>query len=995
MEHLIYPISTFKRGLYTRGDETETPPDAVRELLNMLWLHNRWTRKGGSAIYNATYMHATEEVRGGFAFNDGTINVILAVCNTNLFKTTGDGSMGSALTEPDTTAVSFANGDLDVYAVQYMNRLHLVNGDTSDYALVFNGTNVIDYALSDNWAQAGAWQAIDATNGTTTIDDATLTEADNYWNGQPIYIWDATTGNIFKNYITDFVAADDKLTFGTCDFTITTSDKYTMGTMCNYNDTTRMPRGLKFFTEHKDRLLGAKGSTVYFSNEYDPDGWTPENGFNYRYIGRDDGEDITALASMDDYLVVFKPHNIYVIRCIGDKNYWPITRITGFDTNKGAVWHKTVKRGFGGIVYMSWDGVYVLDRGLNVKCVSNNIEPTIKALTQSTSSLLGESVEKIDTTKVNFDDGTPVNIDTATESGTFRIDTVVPSTWVQTSKVDFDAGTDTNIDTTTVSGTFRISKTVEAIGTSYTTGCDDFCWLDLPYAQSFKVPINCTATKIELYIRKAGTPPTNLTVYLKADNNNSPGGTLATATILASDVGYALAWKTANITDTNLTANARYWIYLPVVGTKVNTYDWGLDSSSPTYTNGNLWENGTHWTGIDALFKVYEQHYNSSSNLVSQIKDLTAAPKVWGTFVFTQTLNGQSATWYVRSSSDSGMAGATAWTVIASGSIPTITKQRYFQWKCVFGTDGVTTPYVSDATLTYPGTVSTLISRIHDVSAVPVQWKKFDATEALNSCAVEWQVRSDDDSGMASPTAWTTVENGGIPVLTLLRYVQWKVLLYSANVSLTPVIEDVIIRAVLGTGIESPCAFIWNKSYWLSVRGTSSSVNNCIYVLDEEARILEGMERWSKLTGVYINEFLSYNDQLMGTSVGGTGKGGFLYHLDVGTTDLGSDFTARIITGDMDFSNQNIIYALRNKRYYRIFSKYKSQGVSSMYYRTNQGAWSSAISLPVHNDTAVEEDYFSGLARGKRVALKWEQTIVDTELELHGFGIDTRIERLL
>jgi hypothetical protein len=863
---ILYPWRDFSGGMFSRSDESERPVNSLSpDSQNIVWKEDCWKRKGGRSLYNATYINATQEVRGIDSFNDGTINAILATCNSAFYKTTGDGLMGNALTEPDGTAVAIASGDNDIEGVQIRNRVYAFNGDTADEPWAFDGTNIINYSR-------------DATNGTadgagttSTIVDADFggSPGNDDYNGQYIEITDATDGTKYRGYVTDFVAAAPRtFTFSPLRDTATASgDTFTVGVAGQEE------RNGKYPITFKNRIFVAVGTLGYWTEAYYPDVWSciATGVPNVEKIGWQDGENITAMASLDDYWIVFKPHNIYAIRVIGDWP-WVITKVTGTNSNKGCVWHRTLHRGMGGLIYMSWDGIYVLDRGLNVHCVSRNIEPTIQALVQSISN--------------------PGGINVVT-----KIDTL---------KADFDAGTKTNIDTATVSGTFRVALTTEAVDQSQTSHPFGTLSYQQACAQSFKPSIDCICTKIEIEIVRKGSPG-NFTVYLKADNNNSPGDTLASATILETDVGiytetyWTNAFEVANIDDTVLIANTRYWIYFPQIGDESNFYWWGYNNAGG-YANGNLWGSVYgHYTSYDTSFKVYEQHYQSSSNLISQI---------------------------------------------------------------------------------------------HDLGATPTAWAKFEATETLNGCTIAWTVRSDDASDMSSPTAWTAVENGGIPSITLQRYVQYKATNMPTNVA-TPVVNDVTIRAYTGTATNSPCAIIWDKGYLLCVRDIGSSVNNVAYRLDEDAWMREGRELWSpKLTGIYANKFFIFNDQLMSCSVGGTGLGGFLYYEDSGTKDLGTDFTATLVTKKHDFSDLDPTFRDRDKIYRKSYCKYKSQVAASLYYKLDAGSWSSAITLSAQANGGIEEDWLACGSRGKCLTLKVEQTVADNSFEWHSCDLKMSVLRI-
>ena len=76
------------------------------------------------------------------------------------------------------------------------------------------------------------WDPDQPTSGTasagsvSTLTDTARTEANDYWNGLPIEVTDATDDHAEQSYITDFVAATDTLSFGTLSFTVAAGDTY-------------------------------------------------------------------------------------------------------------------------------------------------------------------------------------------------------------------------------------------------------------------------------------------------------------------------------------------------------------------------------------------------------------------------------------------------------------------------------------------------------------------------------------------------------------------------------------------------------------------------------------------------------------------------------------------------------------------------------------------------------------------------------------------------
>jgi len=472
-------------------------------------------------------------------------------------------------------------------------------------------------------------------------------------------------------------------------------------------------------------------------------------------------------------------------------------------------------------------------------------------------------------------------------------------TKTDTTKADFDAGTDTNIDTATTSGSFQVAKTTEAVEQQHTTQDSGTATYPYVHAQSFTTSKACIATKIQLYLKKTGSPG-DVYVSLYTDSNNKPGSVMVTGTIAAADVVTTYAWEEADITDTELANATKYWIQFVSDDSSVNYYTWGHDTNEG-YANGTGYNNYEGVKAYDFNFKVYEQHYESSSNLISQI---------------------------------------------------------------------------------------------HDLGAVPTAWRPFIATETLNGCTVAWTVRSDDDSGMASPTAFTSVENGGTPSITLQRYVQWKCTFTPTNVA-TPVIDVVTIQAYTGSSTVAPCGKVHDKAYWLSVIDTpeEDTTNSCVYWLDEEAWLYEQKERWSKLDGIYANYFAIFNDQLISGSVGGTGLGGFLYYEDTGNKDLTAEFTDTMIGKKDDFQLADPEYSDRDKVYLKMYAKYKANVARSLYYRVDAGSWSSALSLSARADTGVEKEYFSGLQTGRYLTWKTVGTSADNEFEWHGVDVEALVKK--
>lgn len=138
-------------------------------------------------------------------------------------------------------------------------------------------------------------------------------------------------------------------------------------------------------------------------------------------------------------------------------------------------------------------------------------------------------------------------------------------------------------------------------------------------AQSFQVNASAPLNKVQLYLRKTGTP-SNMTVRIVNDLAGAPGATvLATGTLSASSVSTSYGWVDV-IFDLNpvLSTGVTYWVVLSPSGTSVlNNYTIGTNTA---YANGHsdtgqypgLWISNTS----DLYFQIYTGGVTSVINNV-------------------------------------------------------------------------------------------------------------------------------------------------------------------------------------------------------------------------------------------------------------------------------------------------------------------------------------------------------------------------------------------
>jgi hypothetical protein len=169
-----------------------------------------------------------------------------------------------------------------------------------------------------------------------------------------------------------------------------------------------------------------------------------------------------------------------------------------------------------------------------------------------------------------------------------------------------------SISTNAGSGTFTVYLTVitasETLDQQQATFTTNFALYTTRWGgQAFK-PTLGTLTRVELYMKKAGTPPADITLSIRSSIS---GSDLVSVSKTASAISTTNSWVEFDFTDLTVTPGNTYYLVLKTTsGTSTNCYYWGYGTGSP-YTNGNLWYSatgGSSWTEYatyDFCFKTY------------------------------------------------------------------------------------------------------------------------------------------------------------------------------------------------------------------------------------------------------------------------------------------------------------------------------------------------------------------------------------------------------
>ena len=142
-----------------------------------------------------------------------------------------------------------------------------------------------------------------------------------------------------------------------------------------------LPNG-KYLKFHGNRLwiagTAANPSRLYFSNLRDPRDWPAANVVDFE---PEDGEPITGIGAVGDYLLVFKPSKTWIVYGLDDGANRQISE------SIGCVAHRTIAEVPSGALFLSRDQGVVSTDGQTVRNASDKVLPTFAAIVPANRSL--------------------------------------------------------------------------------------------------------------------------------------------------------------------------------------------------------------------------------------------------------------------------------------------------------------------------------------------------------------------------------------------------------------------------------------------------------------------------------------------------------------------------------------------------------------------------------------------------------------------------------
>lgn len=289
--------------------------------------------------------------------------------------------------------------------------------------------------------------------------------------------------------------------------------------------------------------------------------------------------------------------------------------------------------------------------------------------------------------------------------------------------------------------------------------------------------------------------------------------------------------------------------------------------------------------------QVFQTAYNTTGKFTSKTLDLGIIPTSLGTLSATETLNGQTASYFTQSSVD-GVTWA-AETAVSNGGAIASTPQRYLRWGVNLTSDGTFSPTI-DATYL----PAVYISAIHDTGGSILAWGPLESNRSLAGQTISYYYRGATTSIGVSSASWNVIVPGGVlGFSTSFRYIQFKIEISGGDSTHLPIVSSVTINWTVGTVGQPPvlqnvASAVWRNRYYLSASGPGASANNVVLVRGKKTFGSPWMlKSWPILS------FTRFQDSFYG----GHSGSGAIFKLDTGYSRNANTMDSYFETGDFLF----------------------------------------------------------------------------------------------
>jgi hypothetical protein len=703
--------------------------------------------------------------------------------------------------------------------------------------------------------------------------------------------WTAIISGLSSSFQLRGAVIRDKLWLTNGNDPVHVYDGTTVTVLDGTNGTPNVPRG-RYIAYHDERVwiyhVSSARSAVYFSsltdssaNIIDPDNvnaWDTTD--NFLQISEGDADFGTGMFLYRGYLHFFKQYSIW--RLVGYDEYTYSRVKTRAST--GTRFQESVQELDSLIHLIGVDGIYVFDGEESVR-ISDIIDPA----TASQTAFGFNQLQQPNTNNQFWEVTSTADWNTGTVPTDLVINNAATLQAADDSQADFQAGpTQTNIDLVTNPGLIQLSHINSGVS-SPNVAFNQIASLSFTGALIGQIGVSQFITDGGLTNAVGGgfgTGPGSVKFTIPVPNNapisqiilkglrRDSGGTY---TILdqsnnvlgsGSQLNFPVATDiTINIfpaTATTITVELSQVIAFPVSSPEVMTV---------------------------TEIQIFQTAFNVTGQFVSKTLNLGITPAALGTFNATETLNGETTSYFTQSSPD-GSTWEAAATVTNGGAI-TSTPQQYLRWGVNLTSDGANTPQIDAAFLP-----AVYISAIHNTGGNIFSWGPFQADYSLAGQTISFYYRGATTLVGIPSAPWNLIVPGGvlsIPTADVL--VQFKIEISGGNATALPSVTSVTINWVVGTAgqpqtLQNVASTYWRNRYWLSAAGPSATSNNLILIRGKKTFNSPWMLKdWNILS------FARYFDSLYG----GSSIDGSIYQLDSGYSEAGLPMDSHFETGDFTF----------------------------------------------------------------------------------------------
>lgn len=146
------------------------------------------------------------------------------------------------------------------------------------------------------------------------------------------------------------------------------------------------PANVKYVRAHRNRVWMANSSAgasrLHYSAFDNPEDWTTAGDAGFLDIGKNDGEQITGIASIGANLVVFKQNSTWVVKNGTPATFTPVK----VSATVGCVAPRSIVECEGFAMFLSNSGVYAANEG-GVSLMSYNVQPDFHNMSNATKAL--------------------------------------------------------------------------------------------------------------------------------------------------------------------------------------------------------------------------------------------------------------------------------------------------------------------------------------------------------------------------------------------------------------------------------------------------------------------------------------------------------------------------------------------------------------------------------------------------------------------------------